>query len=146
MVYVPRPGYTPLDPPPSFPLTPQIISNRRLTRWFISTDPTPISLIPVDRQRQPDGGFAVVDLPPRPLQRFKIIAQGLSDGVTETQDGQERKFPYVLVGEWDATVHIGDFWEDPDHDGQFWKVTGLYSYNGYETKFGVTSFGGEPVD
>lgn len=145
MVYIPHPGFTPNDPPQAWPLTPDLVTNRELTHWFIVQDPSPISLIPVEKTRQPGGGFKTDALPPRPEQIMKLIYQGGSaDGIVATADGQSRRYDFILLGEWDATIHIGDFWEDPTRDGQFWVVNGLQPYNGYEVKAGVSSYGWNP--
>lgn len=141
MVYIPGPTQTPLDPDPVVPLTAMLKMNRSLTHMFIEMDPTDIVLIPREKVETGSGGQSLVDLPPRPSQRFKFIfPYGQSDGVQQAQDAQEKKYQYVLVGEWNATIHTDDYWQDSD--GQFWVVTGLSPYNGYEVKALVTSFGG----
>lgn len=143
MVYVPFDGQTPLDPDPVLPQTDQLVTNRNLTHWFIGQDPTKITFIPRVEVKSGSGGKAWQDLPPRPEQTVKLIYPfGQSDGAVPTIDGQERKYAFIVVGEWNATIHTNDFWEDPD--GQFWIVTGLSPYNGYEVKAMISSFGGSP--
>lgn len=148
MVYIPKPGYTPLDPAPSPPGgydATQLRVNRQLTHWFIMNDPYPVSLVPRERVRTPTGGFITDDLPPRPQQIVKMIYQmGATNGVTITSDGTNRRYDFIILGEWDSTIKVGDFWEQPDREGQFWVVTGLHPYNGYEVKAGVISYGGHP--
>lgn len=145
MVFVPRPGITPLMPPPDVDILPGMLDNRGITRAFIMNDPTLITLIPTVKVRKPGGGFDKNTLAPRPAQYFKVIPQsGSADGIVDTSDGKERRYNFVLVGEWDATVQIGDFWIDPDRDDFFWSVQGFQPYNGYEVKFGVIGFGGDP--
>ena len=143
MVYVPFDGQTPLDPDPVLPQTDQLVTNRNLTHWFITQDPTNITFIPREEVKSGSGGKTWQDLPPRPEQTVKLIYPfGQSDGAVPTIDGQERKYAFIVVGEWNATIHTNDFWEDPD--GQFWIVTGLSPYNGYEVKAMISSFGGSP--
>jgi hypothetical protein len=142
MVYVPAPGYTPLDPPvetgsPSAAL----VEQRNLTHWFIMEDPTPLSLIPSGKQRLPSGGTSNTDMPPRPQQMFKLIANSASERPAKGQNsaGQQSKYDFTLVGEWDATVRKGDWWEDDN--GQRWVVDSVVFGNRYEVKAMVMSYG-----
>lgn len=145
MVYVPRGAVTPLDDPPIIQPFPGMDSLRRQTHWFIENDPTDIVLIPTERVRAPGGGFNMQQLDPRPSQRFKLIFQsGIVDGVVEAADGINRRYDFVLLGEWDATVHIGDQFTEPAYGDQKWVVQGLQPYNGYEVKAGVVSYGRNP--
>lgn len=116
---------------------------RDLTRWFISTDPTSITLTPRQWVEKPGGGFDFVDVAPRPEQTFKIIQQGGHfNGITDSGDGFERQYEFILLGEWDCEMDIGDWWKDPN--GQHWEVSGFIPYNGYERKAGIYSFGSYP--
>lgn len=145
-MYVPRPGVTPLGPPPEIPLTEEIVTNRQLTHAFIMMDPTEIALVPVERVEAPSGGFTTEDLPPRPVQTFKLINQaGDASAITPGEGARARKYDFVLVGEWDATVRIDDFWEDPNAEDSFWVVTDLVPYNGYEVKARLTQSGDYPL-
>lgn len=143
MVFIPGPTQTPLDPDPSMPLTAMLSAQRRMTHWFIETDPSDIVLIPRDKVKVPGGGEEWVNLAPRPSQRVKMIFPfGQSDGIIATTDAQELKYQFIMVGEWNATIHTNDFWQDSD--GQWWTVTGISPYNGYEVKAMITTFGGSP--
>lgn len=145
-MFVPRPGVTPLGPPPEIPLTDEIVTNRQLTHAFIMMDPTEIALVPVEKEEQPSGGFTNVDLPPRPVQVFKVINQtGDASGIVPGEGVRARKYDFVLVGEWDATIRLDDFWEDPANEGSFWVVTDLTPYNGYEVKARITQSGPYPL-
>lgn len=145
-MYIPRSGRTPLDPPPVIPVTDEIMWNRDLTDWFIAQDPSDIALVPVEKVQLPTGGERRGALPPRPVQRVKMIYQGGSNtGNEQNTDGQVLKYDYVIVGSWDSTIKRGDFWEDPLNEGQFYVVEGITPYNGYEVKAGVKSYGGLPV-
>lgn len=143
-VYVPRSATPPLDEVQLIQPAPGLDSLRRQTHWFIENDPTPIALIPVEKVEAPGGGWNMQELPPRPTQNFKLIYQTGSDGVVQTADGQNRRYEFILLGEWDAVINIGDVFTEPEHDGQRWVVSGLLPYNGYETKAGIVSYGRNP--
>lgn len=143
MPYIPLGGQTPLEPPPTIPLDDMLTEQRAITFWFIETDPTDIVLIPQVRTKQPSGGHKLAQLPPRPSQRVKMIyPAGQSDGAVVTLDGQERRYDFIIVANWNATVKKDDFWEDSQN--QFWIVTGVSPYNGYEVKALVNSYGEAP--
>ncbi len=142
MVYIPLPGLTPLDPPPDFDLTAELTELRRQTEWFIELDPVDIMLIPREKTRVPGGGYSTTDLPPRPLQTFKLISQAAFSGMVESGDGVERQYEFILLGKWDSTIHVGDWWEDDTE--QRWQVVGMIPDNGYERKAGIHSFGKYP--
>ena len=147
MVFIPNSSTTggTIGSSPAIPFTSGLDENRDVTHWFIMTDPTPISLIPVAKIQQPSGGYKSVSLAPRPLQHFKLIYQsGIGDGIIEAQDGNVRRYDFVMVGEWDAVVEIDDYWIDPARDNFHWRVKGFQPYNGYEVKVGVVGFGGDP--
>lgn len=135
---------TPHDVFPSTEVSYGMAVNRQLTTAFIENDPYKATLIPVDLLKMPGGGEEKTDLPPRPEQTFKLIYQGMFEsGVADSEDGNERKYDYVMLGEWNATVHIGDHWEDSA--GGSYTVIGITPYNGYETKATVRYFGKEPL-
>lgn len=143
MAYIPLGGQTPLEPPPVFPVNGALLVNRSLTNLFIEFDPTDVVLIPQQRVKTPSGGYKMGQLPPRPSQRVKMIYPvGQSDGAIPNVDGQERRYDFIMVAPWNATVKKDDFWEDSS--GQFWIVTGVSPYNGYEVKAMVTSYGEAP--
>lgn len=144
MVYIPQPGYTPFDNPPDLNITLQTRMNREATHWFISLDPTAVSLVPREEVKTATGGTRFQNFPPRPQQIVKLINQsGTSDAIRIAQDGAHRRYDFVLVAEWDATIHLLDFWEDPGKPDHFWQVTAIEPYNGYEVKAGITAHGKE---
>lgn len=118
---------------------------RKQTKRFIDDDPFEIVLIPRDKQRVPGGGFEMVDLPPRDPQTVKLIytgsARGIggTEGVQVTGDGVERRYDYVIVGEWDMIIEVGDHWEDAR--GQRWEVLGLIPDNEYERRATCSAYG-----
>ena len=135
---------TPHDEFPDVEVSYGMQVNRELTHTFIENDPYTATLIPVSKVKKPGGGIEKVDELPRPEQTFKLIYQGMFEsGVAEAQDGTERKYDYIMLGEWNATVHIGDHWMD-DAGGSY-TVIGITPYNGYETKATVRYFGKEPL-
>lgn len=144
MLVIPRPSDLPAPSLPVVQAFPGLAELRRQTHWFIENDPTPISLVPVAKQAAPGGGWNVSPLAPRSTQRFKLIPQSTADGVVQTADGTSRRFDYILLGEWNAIVAIGDMFTEPEHSGQKWVVQGLLPYNGYEIKAGIVSYGKNP--
>lgn len=93
---------------------PDVALQRDQTLHFIDSDPTDLVLIPVEEQILPSGAKQVVDLPPRPVQRVKLIQLSADQRPTVTVNGVERVIDYHLVGPWGATVRPGDHWSDPD--------------------------------
>lgn len=140
MVYIPYPPQMPpLDPPLSGEMVGLEIQ-RNLTHWFIQQDPTPIVLTPQTSSRTGNGSIQLSAQAPRAEQIVKLIfATGNIDGIVGSTEGQERKYDFVLVAEWNASVQINDYWID--ENSQYWIVTGLSPYNGYEVKAGIVSYG-----
>lgn len=104
------------------------------TKAFIDADPISLVLRTRGSSRTPSGGVALQETAPRPEQTFKLIMQSPAGGSIEqrTEDGTERRVEYVLLGEWDAQVEIGDFWDDDR--GMRWEVTAIIPTNEYETR------------
>jgi len=115
--------------------------NRINTRAFIRADPIQIALktrVPV---RSATGGFSQSAGTPRALQTFKLIMQSPAGSSLEqrTEDGTERQVDYILLGEYNAQVYVGDWWEDGN--GNVWEVRALVPANGYETRAVVEAHG-----
>jgi hypothetical protein len=144
MPFIPFPdGFTPPDPPVYEPGEPGLSVLKQLTHWFILQDPSYIQLTPRDKVSSGNGAFALADQPPRPQQMVKMIfTAGSSDGISQAQDGQDREYDYIVVGEWNATIKANDYWIDPVTD-QKYVVTGVSAYNGYEVKASIKSYGPE---
>ena len=121
-------------------MTVELGINRANTKRFISLDPTEITLIPREEVFI-NGTKKIVDKPPRPPQLFKVIWGG-SNGIVTTSSGSTRRFDFVLLGEIDAVVEIGDHWLVGDQENV---VEYLYPDNGYEIKGGGVSYGSNPV-
>lgn len=147
MVFIPYPTGTPSEE--QFPLihgATTIEMNRNLTHWFIMQDPVDVVLIPRVTTRTTTGATKQEDGPSRPLQRFKFVYGGNTGagraGIVPTGDGRERMFSYVLIGDYDAEVDVGDHWTDDK--GQNWEVEEILPYNGYEKKATLRSYGRDP--
>ena len=74
-------------------------------------------------------------------QPFKIIWSG-SDGILKDAPDGARRFDFVLLGKYDATVAIGDFWKVGNQE---FRITFIYPSNGYEVKAGGLSHGPSPT-
>jgi|GEM_PF-2645948 len=142
MVYIPSSPETPA-PPVATPddRSAELWINRLNTKAFIEADPISLSLTRSGSVRTPGGGIKRQGAAQTPLQTFKLIMQSPAGGSIEqrTEDGTERRVEYVLLGEWDADVQTGDFWND--ERGQRWEVTAIIPRNGYELRAVVEAHG-----
>lgn len=124
-------------------------SQRRLTREFIASSPVYLELIPGSETRLPSGGVSVADGVPRPTQMFRLIPMShteqpaRSTSASASADaGVQRRYDYTLLGEWDAVMRVKDHWYT--EDGQQLVIENMVSYNGYERKGLVISYGVGP--
>lgn len=125
----------------------ELQANKEMTHWFIQSDPTVVSLVPREQVKQPSGGFKWTDLPPKPPQTVKMIPQGGSlGGIVTAEDGTNRRYDFVMVGEWNANIHINDYFQDPHQKDVMWQITGMEPFNGYEVKARVSAYGRELPD
>lgn len=140
MVYVP---VAPADAPPVtiWTLTEELRINRINTSAFIASDPISVSLQTRGSVRTPSGAYDRERAAERPGQTFKLIMQSPAGGSIEqrTEDGTERQVDYILLGEWDAEIEVGDYWDD--NRGQRWEVKAIIPRNGYETRAVVEAHG-----
>ena len=143
MVYIPRPGTTPLDPTPATPESFELELLRRQTLAFIRANRTVLELVPRQLIAANDGGKILEDLPPRPPQEFRLIPQTDGERARVDDNGESNQYPFILLGTWDSTIHPLDFWEDPETEMR-WQVESLVHYNGYERKAMVTAYGERP--
>lgn len=127
----------------------ELALQRTITLAFIMADPVTIVLTPRSDVRQPSGGVTTEDLEPRVPQVFRLISQSFTTSPARSTSsaaaadaGQTRKYPFVLLGTWDAVVAVHDWWED-DH-GQRWIVDQLQPSPAYEVRALVTEWGGRP--
>lgn len=117
----------------------ELVFQKQITRWFIDSDPSMITLIPRAKVATGSGGNQLVDQPPRPAQKFKLITMSDSTRPTPTADGVERLIDFTLLGEVGTVVAINDYWRD--NDGTRYEVVELVPDNGYEVKALVTKHG-----
>lgn len=116
----------------------ELLLHKAGTRRFIESDPTEITLIPVVEQMVA-GTKKFVDQAALPAQTFKVIwneQEGINRDVGNT--GGVRRYPFVLVGEFDANTPINSYWMDGD---QKYVIEWVAPPNGYEVKAGGTSHG-----
>lgn len=123
--------------------TAELALNRLNTKAFIDARPSTLALIPVINTTTETGGRRTVDAPPRVAQVMRLIEQvsayGNSPGLLPSQDGQERRVTYQLLGEWDCLIEVGDHWLDAA--GIRYEVRELLPFNGYERRGRVVQYG-----
>lgn len=129
----------PPEPMPSGYINLEMQLLRDQTEWFIAARPIDLVLIPVQMQRLANGGYAEVNLSPRPPQRMRLISMSADQRPTITEDGIEREIDLTLLGRWDAEIDLGDWWRDGE--GLYYRVMELVPYNGYEVRALITKKG-----
>lgn len=116
----------------------ELTVHKKNTQRFIAGDPTIITLIP-QVETWVDGSKIFTDGKSRDEQIFKVIWQ---QGVPVVIGPQTiRRFDFILVGNYDAEIAIGDHWKIND---QKYLIEYLYPFNGYEVKAGGISIGDAP--
>jgi hypothetical protein len=123
----------------------ELAIHRNGTKRFIDADPTLITLSPANQTAIVDGtrksiGPSVVRNP----QKFKIIYAGDTGIVREISDGQAgvRRFDFIIVGEHDAIVEVGDSFTLGQNK---YVVEYVFPFNDYEVKAGGVSHGNQPT-
>lgn len=86
--------------------------NRRLTAAFIAANPVNLTLIPRDKVKQQSGAHKLTDQTPRAIQTFRLIPYGETYRPTPTDDGKERAYDFILLGSFDASMEVDDYWVD----------------------------------
>jgi hypothetical protein len=127
-IILPRPPDN--APPGEIPLELQLLRDQ--TEWFIAANPIWLVLNPVNRVKQDGGGVARLPLPPRTLQKLRLIVMSFTQKPTITDDGIEREIDLTLLGPWDAEIDVGDYWSDGE--GLYYEVVEMVPYNGYEVR------------
>lgn len=117
---------------------------RYTTKKYIREDDT--ITVSLDRKTyvaKPGGGRDKISstLPP---QTFRITNLSANDGqaFSSSDDGEVRKFLYLLIGEHDADIAKDDTWQEGD---RHYTVEGTWPSNGYETRASVTAFARVPI-
>lgn len=140
MVFIPT---TPDDvlPVDVWDVTEELRINRLNTTAFILGDPLILSLRSRGSSRVSSGALTHYAAAERPPQTFKLVMMSPAGGSIEqrTADGTERQVDYILVGEWDAAVEVGDYWDDERENR--WEVKAIVPRNGYETRAVVEAHG-----
>ena len=120
--------------------------NRANTHAFIAARPSAIVLIPVVRTKTASGGTRSTDSTPRAVQTLRLVEQGTNAGNAPGRlpaaDGHETRVSWLLLGDWDATMDVGDHWTDPD-SGAGHQIEELLPFNGYERRARVVEYGGQ---
>lgn len=110
----------------------ELETQRRLTRDYIASDPTTVTLIPSIVTVLTNGGKDFSDGPPRLPQKFKLIPMTFNQRPTLTVDGVDRIIDYTLLGEWDSSMELWDHWEDSE--GGTNTIIAFTDGHGYERK------------
>lgn len=119
--------------------------NRNLTHKFIMSDPTQIQLTPYAEVRTASGSVTWQAQTARAMQTFRLIPVSSSErpvAAVSEGNGVQRKYDYTLLGEWNCAMAENDRWVD--EVGQEWVIDSIISYNGYERKGMVMSYGRTP--
>lgn len=140
------PVVIPPTPEPFSDLNQEIRVQRKNTHRFIMADPTSLALTPKSETTLPSGGVGISDQPPRDLQTFRLIPMSHTErpqravvGTSGSSSGQQRRHEFTLLGEWDAMMEPGDWWQD--ERGERWIVDVKVPHNGYETRGLITAYG-----
>lgn len=120
----------------------ELSMQRRATKALITADPTSIVLFP-NAGSLVNGTLKFTPGSARNPQTFKVIWDG-SNGVARQvgNEGESRRFDFVLVGEHDAVLAIGDVWKVAD---QKFVIEYIFPSNGWEVKAGGSSHGSVPT-
>lgn len=120
----------------------ELSMQRRATKTLITADPTSIVLFP-NAGSMVNGTLKFTASSARNPQTFKVIWDG-SNGVAREvgSEGESRRFDFVLVGEHDAELAIGDIWKVAD---QKFVIEYIFPANGWEVKAGGSSHGSVPA-
>lgn len=119
--------------------------HRNGTKRFINADPTLITLKPKNATAIIDG--TLKSLGPsavRNPQKFKIIYAGDTGIVREIGEDQggARRFDFIIVGEHDAVVEVGDTFNLGTNK---YVIEYVFPFNDYEVKAGGVSHGNQPT-
>ena len=111
------------------------------TRSYIEASPTEITLTP-RTDLIVNGTKTFEPQTPRAAQQFRVI-WAYDNGVYRQlgDQGGARRFDFIIVGEHDAEVAIGDFWKVGNQE---FRVEYIFPGNGYEVKAGGISHGPKP--
>lgn len=119
----------------------ELTIHRLGTQKFIAANPTSIVLTP-SGETLVAGTKTFVPQSPRAAQDFKVI-WAYDNGIYRQlgDQGGVRRFDFIIVGNYDATVAINDIWQV---GSQKFVITYIFPGNGYEVKAGGVSHGSSP--
>ena len=135
-IVLPNPPDLPGDGEPS--VSYELDVQRRLTSYFISTQPVYLDLVPRSKVKQPTGGFVWESSPARQTQRMRLVEPSTPSIPYTGSDGQVRETEFELLGEWDSVLGRYDRFS---LDGKGWEIAELYHYNGWERRAAVIAYG-----
>lgn len=122
------------------PMAAELNIQRRATKQFIDANPTVISLWSVETimsggvaKRAPGGS--------RGPQTLRMIWLD-ETGIDRRPPSGSRSFDFVLVGEHDANMAIGDYWFNGEQE---FRIEAVTPYNGWEVKAYGVSNGPKPT-
>lgn len=118
----------------------ELAIQRKATKAFIDDKPTNLVLHTAVDSVIEGGTQRTVPGADRPEQTFRII--WLSEtGIYERPPEGTRRFDFAIVGEHDAELAIGDFWEDGEQE---YRIEAVTPSNGWEVKAHGVSHGAKP--
>lgn len=107
------------------------------TRAFVNAASVIVVLHPNGRIPDGAGGFILSGGADRPAQELRLLPQNVGTVVT-TADGVERTSEYVLLGNYDAEMEVGDTFLV---DGVKYEIASIFPFNAYERKARVIQHG-----
>jgi hypothetical protein len=116
---------------------------RLITSQFIKANPSTLALHLGGVTKTASGGTVRSSPSSRPAQVLRLIDQssaiGSVPGPTQTGQGTSRRSTHQLLGAWNATIGVGDWWLDAN--GHRFEVVELLPFNGYEVRARVIEHG-----
>ena len=136
VIVLPNPPDQPGDGLPS--PTAELDAQRRLTEYFIQTQPRQIDLTPRASVRTSSGGRVWALGTPRGAQTMRLVEPVVPNPPLAASDGVQRQVEFILIGRWDAEIGRFDIFSLDDRD---WEVAELYHFNGWERRAAVVARG-----
>lgn len=111
--------------------------HRKLTREFINAEPQRIKILRPNLVQTPAGGLTKSDPHPLEEQTFRLVPfkKRLTKMTRDTPDGNIINLEYVLIGEYDADVKPGDYFE---FETGMYDVISIEPNRAYRTAANVT--------
>ena len=141
-IVVPRPPFdTGIDVALSAVQQVELDAQRKITHAFIMSKPLELIITPRTRTVTDAGGWTYVATADRDAQNFLLIETMRQELATPTSslDGVERKYDFMLLGEYDAIIAVGDTFT---YDGDTHEVIETLFDLQYEVRAKVTRHGG----